>query len=338
MTTVLLTGASGVVGQAIIEALAERPDVEVIALANRTPVMARPGLSVAISDVTTADLGLTSDERRRLAATVDVVVHSAAVTDWGLPDADYRPVNVDGTDHVVRLAQEAGAELILVSTAFVPAVGPNAVAPLGAGNIVAPYLRSKVAGEKIARSAGLPLTIVRPSNLVGHEDSGRSVRKQIVQHVSEWMVRGRLPVFPAHPGNLLDILPVNTVGDAVAAAVTQPDIGGDLWLTAGARALTCAEGIEVCRELGRARGFRAPDVEVVDPRVDFAERLAGVPTPTRVVLQVLADVSEVVHACGGVLPSSLDELERDAGLRPPDLARAMRRSLEHWATTRPVAS
>ena len=42
--------------------------------------------------------------------------------------------------------------------------------------------------------------------MVGDSRTGASSRPQIVQMMSNWICRGSAPYFPAHPGNLIDIV------------------------------------------------------------------------------------------------------------------------------------
>lgn len=325
---VLVTGASGVVGHAIAHRLTGTRLT--CAVGNGTMMAVPDGARVIRCDIAADRLGLDAASYGQLVASTDVVVHSAAATEWGRPPAAYRPVNIDGAKRVADLALAARASVVFVSTAFVPAVDPANPQALPPGNIVRPYLESKRGAEQIFRDCGRPLSIVRPTNLVGDEVTGASTRKQIVHHVSEWLMRGRLPFFPAHPGNLMDILPVSTVADAVAACVANSAFDEDYWLTAGTSGLPVGQAIAVCVEAGLARGLPARSVEPVDPRhLDLSQ--LDVPPQAAVMLRALVDVSEVVAASGGVLESSMDRLGTRFGMAMPDLVSAYVRSLEFWS-------
>ena len=75
--SVLITGASGVVGQPL---LARLPFATVRCLSHSAPVSAR-GVGVVVGDIRQPRLGLTAQAYRQLTTSVDVVVHSAATTD-----------------------------------------------------------------------------------------------------------------------------------------------------------------------------------------------------------------------------------------------------------------
>ncbi|MBO0879809.1 MAG: SDR family oxidoreductase, partial [Mycobacterium sp.] len=73
--TVLLVGASGVVGQALVPKLAPH---RVIGLTRRqTNLRGCETLSV---DLTRPRLGLAAEDYSRLAADIDVIIHSGALT------------------------------------------------------------------------------------------------------------------------------------------------------------------------------------------------------------------------------------------------------------------
>jgi nucleoside-diphosphate-sugar epimerase len=331
---VLITGASGVVGHAIAHRL---EGCQLTCMVKSGSMMSVPdGAVVLRGDVGTDGLGLPAEQYAHVVAHTDIVVHSAARTDWGLPEDAYQETNVGGAQRVAALAAEAGASVVLLSTAFVPAADPDNPLRLRRENLVRNYLESKRRSEQIFREAGQPLSIHRPTNLVGDAATGSSTRKQIVHHLSEWLVRGRLPYLPAHPGNLIDILPVSTVADAVAGCVRQDRFDQDYWLTAGVAGLTVEDVLEVCLEASRLRGLPPRPIPRIDPSQIPPEDLEG-SRGAAAVLRVLADVSEVIAGCGGVLPSSMAALEAQFGIEMPDLKGSYLRSLEFWSSTGALA-
>ena len=328
--TILLTGASGVVGRAVAAELdAER----VIGLAHADRDVSEVD-EVLASDLTQPRLGLDRDRWRALADEVDVVVHSGALTAWGKPREDYDAINVQGTARVIELAQAAGAPVHYVGTCFVHAIERGALDDLNPDNVVTPYIASKLESEQLLERSGVPHTIFRPTNLVGDSHTGASSRPQIVQALSDWICRGKAPYFPAHPGNLIDIVPLDVLAVAIARAVRADDVGSLYWVTYGEDALTVEETVDILIEHARSLGREIERAPVVDPRNPLPIPLDEIPAISRTFLKVLIDVSEVTHGCGGVLPSSMPELAARHGVPRPSDAEAYRLSLEYWAAER----
>ncbi|MCB9527159.1 MAG: SDR family oxidoreductase [Myxococcales bacterium] len=194
----LITGATGLVGSAIaLELLATDPDARVVGLvrpdargaderlrATLTRAARLNGhgdrLDAAIAtratgvaaDIEAPDCGVAPDPTWAGAA----LWHCAAALDFHdrYRDAVMR-TNVDGTRHVIALARAAGvASLDYVSTAYVAGTHDGIIpeAPIEPERPVNNhYERSKIITEALARDAGLPTRILRPSIVVGHSET-----------------------------------------------------------------------------------------------------------------------------------------------------------------------
>lgn len=331
MRTVLVTGASGVVGRAVA---AELADCRVIGLVHSDPAVPEAE-EVLVGDLSQPWLGLGEDRWRQLAAEVDSIVHSGALTQWGQPYERYAAVNVEGTRRVAELAKAAGAPVHLQSTCFVHALERGAAAGLGPTNVVTPYITSKLESERVLAASGVPHSVFRPTNLVGDSRTGASSQPQIVQQMSDWIARGKAPYLPAHPGNLVDVAPLDLLAQATARAVATDDTGRPpYWVTYGAAGMTVEKTLEIIVEHAARRGRHIAPPPVVDPDLPLPVPLESVPARSRAFLKVLIDVSEVTRACGGVLPTSLPELAARFGVPPPSDTEAYRRSLDFWADER----
>lgn len=294
-----------------------------------------PGASEVIrSDLSQPRLGLTERRWRELAEQADVIVHSGALTQWGQPYPRYQAINVEGTGRVIELARAAGAPIHLISTCFVHALERDAADRLGPDNVVTPYITSKLAAERLLAASDVPHSVFRPTNLVGDSRTGGSSRPQIVQALSEWICRGKAPYFPMHPGNLLDIAPLDVLSVAVANAVENDDLGDLYWVTYGERAMTVDAALDILIEHAATLGRRIQRAPIVDPSGPLPIPLARVSPLSRSFIKVLIDVSEVTAACGGVLPSSLDVLRDRLGAPAASDTDAYRRSLEYWSAQR----
>jgi nucleoside-diphosphate-sugar epimerase len=328
--TVLLTGASGVVGRAIATELRER---RVIGLVHRDADVPEAD-EVLRCDLSAPGMGLPAGQWERLAGEIDEIVHSGALTVWGQPDELYRGINIEGTQRVIELARRAQAPIYYMSTCFVHAIERGGLEQLAPDNVVKPYIRSKLAAERLIVDSGVPYSIFRPTNLLGHSLTGASLRPQIVQAVSDWILRDKAPYFPIHHGNRIDVVPLDLLSVAVARAVEAGDLDELLWVTSGAAALSAEESLDVlmahAEELGRPIE-RAP---LVDPREPLPVALEAVPKTSRVFVKVLLDVSEVTFWCGGTLPSSRAELRSRYGTTDVPDAEVYHRTLRHWSRER----
>lgn len=331
--SVLLTGAAGVVGRAVATELC---DDHVIGLVHHDADVPEVD-EVVLADLTKPLLGLGRERWDALASEVHSIVHSAALTEWGKPYELYQALNIDGTARVIELAQRADAPVHYLGTCFVHAIERGGYGDLGADNVVRPYIRSKLAAEQLLAQSGVPHTIFRPPNLVGDSRTGASLRPQIVQAMSEWICRGKAPYFPLHAGNLVDVGSLDMLAIAVARVVEAADVDKLYWVTYGDMAMTADEAIDVLVEHARSLGRAIERTPVVDPRGPLPIPLAEVPATSRAFLKVLIDVSEVTFASGGVMPSSLHELNERFGVPIPSPRECFDRSLDYWAADRASA-
>ena len=273
MGAVLLTGATGFVGMELLRRFIERGDRRIHALvraaddeaaAERLPAHAR--LSAVAGDIEEPGLGLSEENRERLAGDVTTVVHCAASVSFDLSLEESRRVNVDGTRNVVAFAQRCRRleRLTYVSTAYV-AGEPRGLFredQLDVGQRFRnPYERSKFEAERMIRSeaAGLPLQILRPSIVVGDSRTGRTSSFNVLYGPLKALARGRIPAIPARRSSPVDIVPVDYVADRAYELVTDgPD--GTFHLVAGRNATT------VGRLLQLASGhLRRPAPTVLPP-------------------------------------------------------------------------
>ncbi|MEX2644555.1 MAG: NAD-dependent epimerase/dehydratase family protein, partial [Acetobacterales bacterium] len=172
---VLVTGATGFVGRAVVPALLRAGHDPVAAVRRDKPGHTADGVPA----VRIADIGPATEWRSALAG-VDAVVHLAA---WAhRPGADPREaerecarINAAGT---ARLASEAAAagvrRLVYVSTVKVHGERSPASRPFTEADAPAPedaYGRSKLAGERagadIAAGGGLETVTLRPPLVYG---------------------------------------------------------------------------------------------------------------------------------------------------------------------------
>jgi uncharacterized protein YbjT (DUF2867 family) len=178
MTTVLVTGASGTLGRALLaRPAAARHHVR--ALARRLPTTSADGVEWMRVDLGSGE-GLTD-----AVAGVDVVIHAASA-----PRGDTARIDVGGTERLVAAAACAGVRhLVYVSI-------------VGIDRVPVAYYRHKLAAEAVVRSGEVPWTIVRGTQF--HD---------LIDALFRGLDRVRLPVVPRgwlcqpiHVGDFADVL------------------------------------------------------------------------------------------------------------------------------------
>ncbi|MDH6623278.1 nucleoside-diphosphate-sugar epimerase [Streptomyces sp. LBL] len=332
--TLLLTGGSGVLGQALIEELAD--DFDLICLRRNRPLQ-DPRVRELRGDLLAPRLGLSEVAWGRLADEVDIVLHSAAETNWRTAPEEIVRTNTTGTRAVLGLAARAEAPFYLVSTAFVasaPAAEDGRRFPGAAA-----YLASKTAAEQMVREAGLPGAIVRPSVVMGDSVTGRIAGQQGLTKTLGSMVLGQVPVLPGAPEARIDMVPqdfvTRAVGDLIRGGVRE----GEFWLTAGQEAPPVREISDICAEFAVRHGLPEPQRPRLIP-VEAVHRLllpllegTAMPAPVR---QRLRHYAELLLVFQRELPfaSSLGDPACGTRLTRADIRAALVRNLESWAEGR----
>jgi nucleoside-diphosphate-sugar epimerase len=206
---VLVTGASGMLGRGVAQALADRGD-QVTVLQRHPAGLGLPEVLTDISDAESVRAAVTNQ---------DAVIHLAAKVNVIGPAAEYERVNVQGTRAVVSACVTAGVRrLVHVSS---PSVAHSGHALIGRGADPAdpvaargPYARSKAAAELIALGADrgrLAVVAIRPHSVWGPGDT------QLVARVVDRARRGRLPLIGSGAALIDSTYVVNAVEALVAA-------------------------------------------------------------------------------------------------------------------------
>jgi dihydroflavonol-4-reductase len=167
---VLVTGATGFVGKALVPALVGAGhDVRCLVRASsKSDALSKLGVELVVGDVT--DPASLTDAARG----VDTVFHLAAMLaePW---HPDFLRTNATGVRHVLEACAALPTPPRVVLTSSLAAVGPSVGAPRTEDDAPAPVSRygaSKLAGEAAARELAdrLPVTIVRPPAVFGPHD------------------------------------------------------------------------------------------------------------------------------------------------------------------------
>jgi nucleoside-diphosphate-sugar epimerase len=327
--TVLLTGASGVVGSAL---LSELDDCDVLALMHRQPPPG-PVAGTIRGDLTSPRLGLDRRQLRQLASRVDAIVHCAAAVNFDAGHEVAESVNVTGTTNMLELARMADAPLYYVSTAFVaradrvdPDEGPGV------------YIASKRAAEKAVRDSGLPAVLIRPSVVSGDSETGAITQFQGFHHLCGAAIRGMLPMLPVPDGASIDFLPQDVVARCIADIVARGERDGERWLTAGTAALSVDRIVDLIVATAHEQGVPIARPKLVDP--DLMERLirpvflSSLPPDLQRKFDQLLAMMPLFYSVER-FASSLDDLDRD--VTADELEDAFAQSLHYWAEEKLVA-
>lgn len=214
---VLVLGGSGFVGRQVCEQLARlgwRITVPTRRAVHAASVQSLPGLTVIEASVhSQADLA-------RLMPGHDAVVNLVAVLHSD--EARFEQVHVDLPAKIAQAMKAAGVHrLVHVSALGADAQGPSM------------YQRSKARGEAVLRSAGLALTVLRPSVIFGAEDKFLNLFADL---------QAVLPFMPlAGSGTRFQPVWVGDVARAVVACLQNPDTMGQTYELCGPDVLTLGE-------------------------------------------------------------------------------------------------
>lgn len=255
--TILLTGATGLVGGELLRRLLARPAQEVVAIVRRPVGWSHPRLRLVYADLATDRLPALPDD-------VETVIHCAASVAFDLPMVEQRAINVRGTASLMDAV--AGLpwlrRFVHVSTAYVAGTSTGNFGPddLEAGqDFRNTYEASKHEAERLVRATDLPWQIVRPSIVVGDATTGRTTAFNVVYLPLRAYARGLVSVVPGREDAPVDLVPVDYVADGLLELLDLP-VGGTHLLVAGEAAPTVAEFARLAGEaLGR------PAATVVDP-------------------------------------------------------------------------
>ncbi|MFG2681059.1 SDR family oxidoreductase [Streptomyces sp. NPDC048392] len=334
--TLLLTGGSGVLGRALIDELA--PDYDLLCV-RRTRPLHDPRVREIEGDLLAPRLGLGAGAGAwyELALRVDVVLHSAAQTNWRTPPEEIVRTNTVGVETMLDLAARADAPLYLVSTAFVANTPSEEDRERFPG--AAAYLSSKISAEQLMRESGVPGAIVRPSVVMGHSATGHIAGQQGLTKTIGAMVLGQVPVLPGAPEARVDMIPQDYVTRAVGALIRGGVGSGEYWLTAGSQAPALSEIADTCAEFAVRHGLPRP----LRPRLIPVEAVHRLLLPMLESTSLPASVRQRFRHYAELLLVFQRELPFDSSLGTPhcgtrvthaDIRAALVRNLESWAADR----
>lgn len=251
---VLITGATGVIGSRLVPLLLEETETRLTLLIRASsdqhlqerlnelldfweidpsdPKVSR--LSGVSGDISRTSLGIPLDSYRNLAKTVTHVIHCAGNVKLNQPMAEARRDAVTASENILRFAEECRKNGHLEKVDVTSTVGVagrmEGLVPekpiLTQSGFHNTYEAAKAESEIRLLSAmdgGMPLTIHRPSMVVGDSETGKIIHFQIFYHLCELLSGNRTwGVVPDTGDFRLDIVPVDYVARAIHLSSADP--------------------------------------------------------------------------------------------------------------------
>ncbi|MGL6150537.1 MAG: NAD-dependent epimerase/dehydratase family protein [Aeromonas sobria] len=304
---ILLTGATGFVGSAVLTQLTLNSGVSVRTYGRRAPLGLQLGSTNNFSHIV-GELGAAVDYTSALHS-VDVVIHCAAQAHIGKNCIDrqvaFNQINYDSTLKLARQASDAGVKRFV----FISSIGVNGSynkqGPFKYDDIAAPwdeYTHSKYAAElglrQLAKETGLEVVIIRPPLVYGANAPGNFGKLTHAVRHGRW-----LPLGAIH--NQRSFVALDNLVDLIINCVTHPHATNQTFLVSDDQDISTTELLEM---MSRAAG-KSPRLLPVP--MSWL-RLAGKLTGKQAVIERLCgnlqvDISHTKTTLGWQPPISLEE-------------------------------
>jgi dihydroflavonol-4-reductase len=205
---ILVTGATGFVGSAVLRALVARGErVRVLARVSSP----RRNLDGVVCDVAEGDMTDAASMAKAMQG-VRFLYHVAAdYRLWARDPGEIRRANLAGAEAVMAAALAAGVERIVYTSSVATLRAADAAtvvdetAPLAEQEAVGAYKQSKVAAERLVErmvaEQGLPAVIVNPSTPIGPRDIKPTPTGRMVLEAAQ----GKIPAFVDTGLNLVHV-------------------------------------------------------------------------------------------------------------------------------------
>jgi nucleoside-diphosphate-sugar epimerase len=244
---ILVTGASGFVGRALVEDLAAQGHRVRAAMRQPADIFSRAVEVVAVSDLARPL------EWRPLLSDINAVVHLAGIAHItsGIAEDLYDRVNRAATAALAAAAARDRIERLVFVSSIRAQAGPACDHPLtetDAPHPVDAYGRSKFAAEEAIRGASLPFTILRPALIYGPGVKGNLA--DLVQ-----LARSPWPLPFGALRNRRSLLARSNLVAAIHLALVAPAMLNETYVVADLEPLTMAGIVAALRE-GLGRGPR----------------------------------------------------------------------------------
>lgn len=304
---VVLTGASGFVGRAVLKRLSLK-SICVRPVVRTESALEHLGLSP--SDVGfVANLSMSTRWAEFLAG-AQVVVHCAARVHIARDDAadplvEYRRVNVEGTLNLARQAVAAGVRRMV----FISSIGVNGSQTFGrpftADDPAGPedaYAQSKWEAERglraLSTKTGLEVVIIRPPLVYGPEAPGNFGRLVAAVQAGKWLPLSEID-------NRRSLVSLDNLTDLIVTCIRSRQAANQTFLVSDDEDLSTPD---LVRRLGLVLGRRARLFPVPVGVIMAGARLIGRTNQAcKVCGSLQVDISKTRELLGWTPPLSVDE-------------------------------
>lgn len=277
IANILLTGGSGFLGAYLIIELLRQTDAIIHCLVRANSAdeafarikknlefygLSHPDLGQRVigvpGNLAVKNFGLPDNILTTLSNTVDAIYHNGAHVHHGLPYANLKAVNVEGTRQLLSLACQENLPFHYISTLSVlPASATTErnrffendnlnlyPAPQGGYNL------SKWVAERLVRSAGgrgLKVTIYRPGPVSGDSQTGAfNLNDFLYRLMSGYVQSGMAP----DGETLLDLLPIDFLAKAIISMSLDHHAAGQTYHLLHPNPVSSEVLFEVCKDAG----------------------------------------------------------------------------------------
>ncbi|WP_374088821.1 UDP-glucose 4-epimerase family protein [Methylomicrobium lacus] len=317
---ILVTGANGFVGSALLRRLEAEQKFSVRAAVRRLAGLER---KEGVDWIETGDLAEPADWRTALQG-IDAVVHLAArvhvmrdtATD---PLAEFRKANAEGTLNLARQALEAGVKrFIFISSIKVNGEATSPGRPYRADDIPAPedaYGISKREAEdglrELCLNSTMEFVIIRPPLVYGPGVKGNFFS------MMRWLDKG-VPLPLAAIQNRRSLVAVDNLIDLILVCIEHPLAANQIFLASDGEDLSTPE---LLSKTASALGKRARLLPVPPGLLNFAARCLG-------------KTAAIRKLCGSLQVDTGKTRERLAWRPPVGIDQALSEAAEHYLGNR----
>ena len=305
MTNILVTGANGFIGSAVIVSLASTHAGVIRAAVRKSDIKSPERVEVFQNLHLSGNTDWTSALQD-----INVVIHCAArvhlLKDTSTdPLFDFRSVNTDGTLTLARQAAQAGVKRFI----FLSTLGVNGAETFDQAFVAdditqphSPYAQSKLEAESglldLARTSAMSIVVIRPPLVYGPQAPGNFGSLLRV-------VKKRWPLPLGSVNNKRSFVFLDNLVDLIRCCLTHPNAANQVFLVSDDEDLSTTE---LLKKMGQVFNKQTLLVPVPVIMLKLAARLAGkAKVAQQLVGSLQVDLAKTKSLLGWKPPFSVDE-------------------------------